>query len=119
MNQDRDDFPTLVRVVENALPSAHLAKDNGIHRLQMTGVGSEIDLNLLALLVAPRGLVTEVVLHVAAGLAEIRIVLIAEFVEEDLEGFLEEIRQDVQAAAVSHAKNDLLHAGPWRPEQDL
>ena len=73
----------------------------------------------LALLVAPRGLVTEVVLHVAAGLAEIRIVLIAEFVEEDLEGLLEKVCQDVQATTVGHTKNDFLHTCTRGPEEDF
>ena len=109
VDQDRDDLFAVHRVTQDALAGPHLAEDDGIHRLEVAGVGGKVDLGLLAPFVVPGSLIAEVVLHVPAGLAEIRIVFVAELVENDGERLLEEIREDVQASAVGHAEHQFLH----------
>ena len=119
MDQDRNDFLTIDGVLEDALTCTGLAQDDRVDRLEMARIGGKIDLDLLTLLVAAGCLVTQVVLHVSAGIAKVRSVFVAEFVEDDGEGLLEEICQDIQSAAMSHSQDDLLHTGPGGAEEDL
>ena len=119
MNEDRNDFLAIDGILEDALARAGLAENDGIYRLEVTRIGGEINLNFLALLVATGGLVTEVVLDIPARLTEIGIVLVAELVKDDGEGLLEEIGQDIETTAMSHAEYDLLHTETRRAVEDL
>ena len=105
VDQDRDDLLAVDGVLKDALAGAGLAENDGIDRLEVAGVGGEVDLGLLPLLVAAGGLVTKVILHVAAGVAKFGIVFVTELVEDDGKGLLEEVGQDVEAASMGHAKH--------------
>ena len=50
MNEERQDFPAIRRILHDTLAGTGLAQNHGINGLKMAGIGGEIDLDLLPLL---------------------------------------------------------------------
>src|SRR5690606_25231878 len=100
--------PLLVLML--VLLGAHLSEHDGIDALEMRGIGGQrkVDLVVVELAVA-RG--AEMVFHVARALDLVRRCRAAlELVEQRAVRLAHDLRQDVQAAAMRDAEDDLLHA---------
>ena len=97
----------VVVVVVAILPCAHPAERHRVDELQVTGVEGERQVHLLPCGGDPVGVVTQVVLHVAAPDVQLRVAVLE--LPEDLPGALaQDVRQNVQPAAVRHAYHDPL-----------
>ena len=119
MNQDRDNLSPLDGILQDTLTSPGLSEDHGVNGLEVARVGGKVDLDLIAMIISPGGLVPEMVLHVAARFAEVRIVLVAEFVEDDGKRLLEEVCEDIEPAPVGHTEYDLFDAETGSAKQYL
>ena len=96
--------------VELVLLGAHLAEHHRIDDLEMRGVGGQRQMHLVAVELAVRG-GAEVVLHVAGAFDVVgREGAALELVEEGAVRLAHHLRQHVEAAAMGHAEDDLLHA---------
>ena len=98
-------------VAAETLPGADLALHDRVDGLEVRGIGSEAHLNLFPGGGVEHGLVTEVIFHVAVALHRVGDEALGELLEDELEGFAEEVGEDVEPAAVGHAQHDLVDAG--------
>ena len=74
----------------------------------MARIGSEPDFNLSALFEFSDCLISQVILHVAVPRDKVRNVVGREFREDHLKRFFQEIRQDIEPAAVGHPHANFL-----------
>jgi hypothetical protein len=89
---------------------AHLADDDGVHSLQVGGIGRERQMDGVAVEIAVRR-GAEMVLHVARALHVFGIGRIAAELREDrAERLAHHVGEHVEPAAVRHAEHDLLGA---------
>ena len=108
VDEQRQNFPPMLGVAANALPGARDPFHHRIDRLEMTRVGRKTNLHLCARRELSNRAITEVIFHVAVARDELGDVVGAEFGEDHLERFLEEIRQHIEPAAVRHAHANFL-----------
>ena len=113
MEQDREDLLAVdfsaAQVVEDSLPCAGLALDDGVDGFKVAGICRKADPDL-AIGEFADALVAEVVFHIAVAGDGVRFIGGGEFIEDRGEGFPDKISQDVQTAAMGHAHFDFLHA---------
>src|SRR6266404_9029481 len=102
MNKERQNFPAMFGVVTNALARACRSFDNWIDRFKMAWIGRKPDFNFSAGTKFPHRAITEMVLHVAIPRDQIGDVVFGEFSEDDVERFLQEVREHVETATVGH-----------------
>ena len=112
VDQYRNDLLAIGRIVKHPLSRARLALDHGIHGLQMARVCGQVDLDFVAGRGLPDVPISEVIFDVAVSTDRIRSEVSLEFVEDDVQRFVENIGQDVQPSPVGHAHDDLLDAAP-------
>ncbi len=97
-------------IVQLPLPGAGLAFDHGVNRFEMARIRREAEADLRPGAGGDDRIETEVILHIAIAQLGAGDVVFREFVEDELVVLAEDIGEDVQAAAVGHAHDDLLHA---------
>ena len=110
VDEERQHLAAGFGIAADSLPGAGLALDDRIDDFEVGGVGGEANLDLLAGGGFEDGFVAEVVFHVAVAPDGIRDVVFGKLLEEDLERFPHHAGEDVEAAAVGHAHDDLVHA---------
>ncbi len=110
VDEDGQDLAAFLGVVETALPGAGLALDDGVDRLEMARVGREADADLGAGGGIDDRFVAEVIFDVAVAELGIGNVILGEFVEDEFVVLAENVGEDVEAAAVGHAHDNLLDA---------
>ena len=98
----------MLDVAANTLPGARDPFHHRIGRLEMTRVGGKTNLHLCARREFASRAITEVILHIAVPRDELRNIVGAEFGENYLERFLEEIGQHIEPAPVCHPHADFL-----------
>src|SRR3546814_21098381 len=107
----KEDWQDLAAVLVAALGllRADLAEDDGVDRFQVTGVGDQRHMDADALeLPVRRG--AEVIFYVARAADILRIGRAAgEFDEDDAIGLARHVGETVEAAAMGHADDELLH----------
>ena len=118
VNEDGDDFFAFERVIKSALAGAGLAFDNRVDSFEVAGVGGEHDADAVARFGLANGFEAEVILHVAIASDHVGDVVLGEFVEENFEGFAEEVGEHAEAAAVGHAHDDFFAAENWQAFED-
>src|SRR5262249_41811188 len=77
---------------------------------QMARVRREPDLDLAAGSEPARGLIAEMIFHVAIASDQVGNVILAKLGEDDLERFPQEIRKDIEPSAMRHAHANFLDA---------
>jgi hypothetical protein len=110
VQQDGQHLAALARVVKSPLPGAGLALNHGIDGLEMTGIRREADADLDARGSGRDRFEAEVILHVTVAHRGVGHVVLGEFVEDELVVLAQDVGEDVEAAAVGHAHDDLLDA---------
>ena len=110
VDQEGKHKPALVGVPADALPGAGLALHDGIHDLEVGGIGREANLDLLPGGGGQDRLVSQVVLHVAVARHGVGDVVLGELLEELVEGLAHDAAKNVEAPAVGHPHDDLLDA---------
>ena len=100
----------MFRVAADALPRAGRAFHDRVNRFEMAWVGCQTNLDLLTRREFAHAAVAEMIFHVAIAGDQIGNVVLAEFGEDELKRFAQEICEHVKAAAVSHAHADFLDA---------
>ena len=113
MNKERQNFPAMVGIVTNALTRACRSFNNRIDCFKMAWVGRKPDFNLGAGTKFSHRAITEMVLHIAIPGDQIGDVVFGEFSKDDVERFLQEVRQHVETATVRHTHANLRDASPW------
>ena len=105
------------------VPSAYLlgsraALDDGVHGLEMRGVRGEREMDTMSFPCASVTREALVVFDVAGPERTFEQGRILELAEDGLEGLAENVREDVEAAAVSHAEDELTYTfgGPLLDE---
>jgi hypothetical protein len=88
----------------------HKAFDHRVHRLQVRGIRSQLQVDFLAAAGRYLRRVAHVVLHVAVAHGEVGHGGAFELRENLLVGFAHDVGQHVQPAAVGHANHHFLHA---------
>ena len=89
------------------------AEDDRVDGFEVAGVIGEGDADFLAVDDAGAG-VAEVVLHVAIAVRGVGDVVFGEGAEEGFGLLAADIDQDIKAAAVGHADDEIRHAVAWR-----
>ena len=112
VNEERKDFLPRGGVLENALTGAGLALNDRIDSLEVAGVCGHADFHRGTAGKLAGALVTEVVFHIAilAAAEFLGIKEVLELPENHARGFFNEVRKDIEAAAVGHAHDDFEHA---------
>lgn len=118
VNEDGDDFFAFESVIESALAGAGLTFDDGVDGFEVARVGGEHDADAIASFGLTDGFEAEVVFHVAIASDHVGDVVLSEFVEENFEGFAEEVGEHAEAAAVGHAHDDFFAAESWQAFKD-
>ena len=95
-------------IAENALAGARFALDDRIDGLKVTWVGCETNAHLAAWDIA-HAFVAKVIFHIAISRNEIGLIVGSELIKQRGEGFVDEISEHVETAAVGHTHLDLLH----------
>src|SRR6184192_2867753 len=113
VNKERQDFSAMVGIVTNALTRARRSLDNRIDCFKMAWVARKPDFNLGAGTKLSHRAITEMVLHIAIPCDQIGNVVFGEFSEDNIERFLEEVREHIETATVCHAHANLRNAGAW------
>ena len=108
MDEQRQNFAPQFRIAAHPLPRARGSLHDGIDRFEMARVGREANLHLGAILQLPDRAIAEVIFHIAIARHEVGDVVGGKFGEDDLQRFLQEIRQDVEPAAMGHPHANLL-----------
>src|SRR5919198_45510 len=108
---DRQDGEVRAALVDDVLLGADDALDDRVDRLQVGGVGGQRDRDLLAVQAGEGALGAQVVLHVAGAVHRLRVEVALELAEDLRVRLSDDVRQNVQAAAVGHADDDLVQAG--------
>jgi hypothetical protein len=108
MDEQRQNFAPQFRVAPHPLSRARCSFHHRVDRLEMARIGREADLHLRAILQFSDRAITEVIFHIAIASHQVGDVVRGKFGEDDLQRFLQEIRQNVEPAAVGHAHADLL-----------
>ena len=125
MNEDRHDFLAIGSIVKHPLTRACLAFNDRIHRLEMTGIRCKVNFDLVAGRCLADVTIPEVILHVAVSTDRIRREVSLKFIEDDVKRLVENVGQNVQAAAVGHPHDEffdpalltVLHDGIEREDQ--
>ncbi len=76
----------------------------------MTGVGRQADVNFVTVARLTLGLISEVVFNITVAVDRIRHIILRKFTKNVVEGFTEEVSQNIEAPAMRHAHNDLVYA---------
>ena len=108
-----------LRVVVPVLAGTKPADSDGIDELEVAGIEAEGEPEVPALGTLPSPPVAEVVLDVPPALVVHMVSHCGELAEDLLRVLPDDIREDVQPAAVSHADHDIRHsllAGPFEEE---
>ena len=97
------------RVPHAILLRPHRAQHDRVHELEVAGVVVEVEVDVGAAARAAVGVAAEVVLDVAVALDLLGQRRRLELAEDDLERLAEDVGEHVEAPAVGHAEDDLLH----------
>ena len=108
-----------VRVVLLILLGAHLAQDDGVHRLKVAGVRGQAQVNRIAIETAVRGR-AEVVFHIARAIHVLGLEAAAlKLVEDRAVGFGHHVGQHRKTPPVRHPDDDVLDAQGTAALDDL
>ena len=110
VEEQRDDLGPVLGVVAPALLGPGAALDDRVDGLEVARVGGQADVHLPSRARRVVGRVAPVVLDIAIGVVG-GLEVVLELVEDEIEGFAEDVDQDVEAAAVGHPHDDLFGAG--------
>ena len=110
VDEDRKNLFAVHGVFPVALAGPGFAFHDGVHGLEVAGVGGEGDADLFLIRGDHGVFVTEVVLHVPVAQDGFGDVVFVKLGEEFPAGFTEGVDEDVQAPPVGHADHNLLDA---------
>lgn len=111
VNEDRDDFFAFGGVVPEALAGAGLALDDRVDRFEMARVGGERETDFFTSRSGDFVFVAKMIFDVAIAEDGFRDIVFVEFGKEFSAGFPEGVHENIEATAVGHPDDDLLHAG--------
>ena len=115
VEEDRQDGEVLAGEVEPVLLGPDDALEHRVDRLEVRGVGREVDLRRRAALGDELALGAEVVLHVAGALDRVGVLLALELAEDLPVGLAGDVGEDVEPATVRHTDAHLVQSRPRRP----
>ncbi len=111
VNEDRNHFFAFGGVVPEALAGAGLALDDRVDRFEMARVGGERETDFFTGRSGDFVFVAKMIFDVAIAEDGFRDIVFVEFGKEFSTGFPECVHENVEATAMGHADDDLLHAG--------
>ena len=110
MDQNGNNFFPFDGVVPKALSGAGFSLYDWVDGLKVTGIGCKGKTDFFSMGGSDLVFVTQVVFHVPVTQNSFRDIVFMEFGEEFTAGFSKSVHENVQAAAVGHADDDLIHA---------
>ena len=110
MNQNREHFFPLNRVIQEALASSRLAFHDRVHSFKMTWIGCEVNGHGLPTGDLADRFESEVILHISIARHHVRHVVLRELVKQNFQGLAKEIGQDAQTSTMRHAHDNFLSA---------
>ena len=111
VNEDRNHFFAFGGVVPEALAGAGLALDDRVDRFEMARVGGERETDSFTGRSGDFVFVAKMIFDVAIAEDGFRDIVFVKFGKEFSTGFSECVHENVEATAMGHADDDLLHAG--------
>ena len=111
MDQNGNYFFALYGVVPKALSGAGFSFHHRVDGLEVTGIGCKGKTDFFSMGGSDLVFVTEVVFHVPVTQNSFRDIVFMKFGKEFTAGFSKSVDENVEAAAMGHTDDDLIHTG--------
>ena len=110
VDEDGNNFFPFDGVVPKALPGAGFSFHHRVDGLEVAGIGCKGKTDFFPMGGSDLIFIAEVVFHVPVTQNSFRDIVFMKFGEEFTAGFSKSVHENVQAAAVGHTDDDLIHA---------